>query len=58
MIGPCNSPRRATPDRVLLRNWRAASGTVEGHADHARRSVSLRKFGLSLRRHRDSDGIR
>jgi hypothetical protein len=29
---------------VLLRNWRAASGTVEGHADHAHQSLQRPPF--------------
>src|SRR6516165_12737134 len=29
---------------VLLRNWRAASGTVEGHADHLHESLKGRHF--------------
>jgi hypothetical protein len=33
------------PDReVLLRNWGAASGTVEGHADHAHQSLQRPPF--------------
>ena len=30
--------------RVLLRNWGAASGTVEGHADHAHQSLQRPPF--------------
>jgi len=29
---------------VLLRNWGAASGTVEGHADHAHQSLQRPPF--------------